>query len=168
MTEFADSDTNSPAFREELVAYLDGELDDNVARIRVEQLLAANPDVRTEVQQLERAWDMLDKLPRAEVDAGFTQTTVEMVAVRASEEIDQERHQRPRRQIRKWAWVGVSLFLAGLLGAAGANLLWPHPDDALLRDLRVLQNLDEYEQVGDVEFLRRLHDEEMFLDDPED
>ena len=36
------------------------------------------------------------------------------------------------------------------------------PDRQLLRDLPVLENLDEYRQVGSIEFLRKLRDEKLF------
>ena len=44
-----------------LVAYLDGELDE-AARVNVEKRLAEEPDLRSRLTLLERAWDLLDEL----------------------------------------------------------------------------------------------------------
>ena len=38
----------------------------------------------------------------------------------------------------------------------------------MLRDLPVLENYDEYRQVGDIEFLRLLRDEGLFAEDEEE
>ncbi|MEX0585756.1 MAG: hypothetical protein WD176_03880, partial [Pirellulales bacterium] len=51
----------------DLVAYLDGELDAETSR-ELENLLATDPNARDEMQRMEQAWDLLDELPRAEVD----------------------------------------------------------------------------------------------------
>ena len=65
---------------EELSAYLDGELDAESVR-KVERRLARDGSYQLELQRLERAWRLLDDLPRATVDESFTKSTIEMVAV---------------------------------------------------------------------------------------
>ena len=74
------------AIHEEIVAYLDGELDEDVSQ-RVEQRLAKDPNYRRRLQQMERAWDCLDALPQAEVDESFTHSTVAMVTLTAEKEL---------------------------------------------------------------------------------
>ena len=71
---------------EQLVSYLDGELEGGAVR-RVEEALAADPHVRQELWQLDRAWQLLDELPRMQVDESFTRSTVEMIAVQAEQEL---------------------------------------------------------------------------------
>jgi anti-sigma factor RsiW len=71
---------------EELTAYLDGELDAD-ARAAVEHRLAEDEAFRQRMQRMEDAWAMLDALPRTEADGSFTQSTVEMVALAAREEV---------------------------------------------------------------------------------
>ena len=61
--------------QQDLVAYLDGELDDEGAR-RVEGLLSSDADAREEMHKLEGTWDLLEELPREEVGQSFTHTTV--------------------------------------------------------------------------------------------
>lgn len=149
--------SNSP-LDEELVAYLDGELDVENAR-RIEALLASDPTVRRRLQSLERTWDLLDELDRAPLGEPFTQTTLEMVAIAAREDLAQTQAEAPRRR-RRWLF-GV---LAGvLLAAAGGfvTVALHNPDRQLLVDLPLLENLDEYRQIGSIEFLRQLRDEKF-------
>ena len=49
---------------EQLVAYLDGELDAESSR-RMDELLATDADVRRRLQEMERTWDLLDDLDAA-------------------------------------------------------------------------------------------------------
>jgi hypothetical protein len=150
-----------PPLYEELVAYLDGELAAERAS-RVEQLLAADPEVRETLRQLEQTWEMLDMLGTADVDESFAQSTLEMVAVEAEEQIRQVEADLPRT--RRWR---LTLQCTGLAATALAGFLtvawlYPDPNRQLLEDLPVLENLDEYRQVGDIEFLRLLDREGLF------
>lgn len=63
-------------FEADLVAYLDGELDPADAR-RVEARLAADPAARARADALQRAYDLLDYLPRHEPSPDFTSRTLE-------------------------------------------------------------------------------------------
>ena len=78
------SEADRTEMLERLTAYLDGELDAADAS-EVERRLSAEPTWAAELQRLQRAWDLLDRLPRAEVGANFTHTTVEMIAVEAED-----------------------------------------------------------------------------------
>ncbi len=90
---------------EELVAYLDGELESQAAQ-RLETMLATDERARQRLSQLAVSWDLLDQLPRATVDDLFTRTTVEMVAVAAEDEIAQSSAAAPAREAtpmaRRW------------------------------------------------------------------
>jgi anti-sigma factor RsiW len=57
--------------RDDLTAYLDGELDD-AATHEIEQVLAQSPVARNEVEMLTRTWEMLSLLPRAQAGEDFT------------------------------------------------------------------------------------------------
>jgi hypothetical protein len=150
-------ESGSP-FDEELVAYLDGELDAESAR-RIEALLASDTVVRRRLQSLERTWDLLDELDAAPLGEPFTQTTLEMVAVAARQEVEQSRAAAPRRRRRWLLAVGVSLLLTAAAGFAAVAMY--DPDRQLLEDLPLLENLDEYHQIGTIEFLHRLRDEKF-------
>lgn len=144
---------------EELVAYLDGELDDEAHR-RIEARLACDPAARETLRRLEATWDMLEELGRAQVSESFTQTTMEMVAVAAVEDVQQAQAEIPRRNRRRWLLGSAAILLSAAAGFFLAAWWWPDPNQQLLRDLPVLENLDAYQQVGDVDFLRKLYTED--------
>jgi anti-sigma factor RsiW len=159
--------TDGPAPAEEqLVAYLDGELDDESSR-RIEERLTTDATLREQLTRLERTWDALDELEQVEVDEKFTQSTIEMVALLAEEEHRQEEQQRPIRVRRSWLIGSAGLLLACLAGFAAAGLLWPNPNQQLIEDLPVLERLDEYQQIDDIEFLELLHEQGVFLPEGE-
>src|SRR5689334_24912554 len=63
--------------RDELTAYLDGELDEATAAV-VEQRLRDDPALRREAETLKRAWEMLDFLPQPEPSTDFASRTLSM------------------------------------------------------------------------------------------
>src|SRR5262249_5015809 len=65
--------------REDLVAYLDGELDEEASRA-LEAKLSLDLAVRVEADQLRRTWELLDYLPRAEPSPSFTHRTLDRVS----------------------------------------------------------------------------------------
>jgi hypothetical protein len=108
--------------RADLIAYLDGELNERAAR-EVETRLHRDPTARAEVEALRRTWALLDYLPRPEPSAHFTHRTLTRVeAVRTHLVLPRT---RPRWQL--WAlglgWV-AALMLAGF-GGYGATRLLP-------------------------------------------
>ena len=42
------------------------------------------------------------------------------------------------------------------------------PNEKLLRDLPVIEDMELYRQAGDVDFLRKLHDEGLFPEESSD
>jgi anti-sigma factor RsiW len=156
-----DAGARESPVEEELVAYLDGELDDSASR-RIEQLLATDPNVRCDLQRLDRTWHLLDQLDRVTPDEDFTRTTLEMVAVAAEDDVRQKRAELPRRRHRRWLIGGAGLLAAAAAGFFCVALLRPNPNQRLLEDLPVLQNLDPYRQVDNIEFLRLLDREGLF------
>jgi hypothetical protein len=162
-----DHDAPEQAMQDELSAYLDGELDAASVR-RVEERLAHDADYRDELRRLERAWQMLDRLPRASVDESFTKSTIEMVALSASQEAEAVARELPRRRRRRQLIGIVSMAGALVVGFAVGSQVWSDPNEPLVRDLAVLENLDLYYQADDIKFLRLLEDEGPFRDTDED
>jgi anti-sigma factor RsiW len=150
-------------FHEELTAYLDGELDGPAVK-RVEERLARDPAYHAELQRLERTWGLLDRLPRANVDETFTKTTIEMVAVAASEDASELARALPGRRRRRQLLGGAGLVAAGLLGFVVGHWWWPNPNDQLLRDLPVLENFELYYQADNIDFLRLLDEQGLFAE----
>lgn len=154
-------ETEVPDLDSDLVAYLDGELDPEASRA-VEELLAKDELARARLRALERSWDALDELPRAAVDESFTRSTVEMIALTAATEVDELEADRPLRQRRRWIGTVAGAAVAAAAGFAVVYLAWPDPNRQLVEDLPVLEHLDEYSQVREIDFLRKLSQENLF------
>jgi anti-sigma factor RsiW len=152
---------------EELSAYLDGELDAESVR-KVEERLARDAAYQAELQRLERAWGLLDGLPRASVDEKFTRSTIEMVALEASQEAETVLAEQPRRRRRQRLLAAAGMLAAGLAGFAIGTQLWDDPNEELLRDLRVIENFDRYYQADSIDFLKALDAQGLFAEGDEE
>ncbi len=151
--------------REELVAFLDGELTDDDAH-KVEAKLNVDARTRAEADALRKTWDLLDFLPSPEPSPNFTNRTLERLGpIRQT--------QAMRRRWLRVAVVGAvwaaSLLLALAAGFGGMTLAlkYSHPaDNDMARDLRVLDNERLYEVGDDMDFLRELDKPDVFGDEP--
>ncbi len=161
MTAPARQDHEPSSLEEDLVAYLDDELDDE-ARTRLERRLADEPTVRESLRKLTRVWDALETLPRAEVHEQFATTTVE--AVVAKESLSQANMLATRRSRRWWISRGGALAVCALVSFVAVRWFWPDPNEQLAKDLPILERLDEYRDARDIEFLRLLHQEKLFAE----
>ncbi|MGO9112251.1 MAG: anti-sigma factor family protein [Thermoguttaceae bacterium] len=162
-----DPANNEAQLREELVAYLDGELDAEQSR-RIEQRAAVEPEARRMLQEFDRTWHMLDELDSRATSEDFTCTTLEMVALAAADDAQQAKAERPQRRLRASLWVA-----GGLVGAAAAGFLIvtsliPDPNAQLLQDLPILENFDQYREIDNIDFLRALNQEKLFAEDADD
>jgi len=149
---------------EELVAYLDGELDSQATK-RLEDLLATDEPARKRLSQLANSWELLDQLPRATVDDLFTRTTVEMVALAEEDEVAKHEAGEPARRRIRWLVGGAAALCAAAIGFVAMALAFPDQNDPLLADLPVIYNLELYEPVGSMDFLRQLQKEGLFVKD---
>jgi anti-sigma factor RsiW len=164
--------------RAELVAYLDGELDEQSAK-SLEAKLSLDPAARQEAVALQKTWELLDYLPRPEPSPNFTHRTME----RLSGQLPAVSSVRARG---RWpGWVIAAGWAAALLLAAGvgfgavtflaqsdkdrspdplAQLEPAEVEQNLVRNLRLLENQRLYENVDDIDFLRTLDNPELFGD----
>ncbi len=159
--------------KEELVAYLDGELPDEAAS-RVEKSLVDDANVRRDVEQLTKTFDLLDLLPISQASARFAEKTLTAIRTQAeaptTESADNETTSvKPQTNysqraivwgIRAAAFTG--LMFAATSGFNGAFHQDSDPIDELLTELPVIQRLDEYQEIGDVEFLKSLSESGLF------
>ena len=160
------TDTYSDDVLEQLVSYLDGELDAETSR-EVERRLAEDENYRRELRHLQRAWDMLDELPSSEVSESFTQTTVEMVALSTAQDIEQTKSQFKRRGRLLWVLAGGSAVVAAGVGYMIVSSILTRPNRQLVNDLPVIENVELYRVADSVEFLRDLAKEDLFGDEVE-
>jgi hypothetical protein len=161
MSESESYSENDEAY-EQLVAYLDGELDAETSK-QVERRLAEHVEYRRELQQLQRAWDMLDELPRAEVGESFTQTTVEMVALSAARELTEVKGRSRRLDRVLWGAAGAGIVITALTSYLVFSAFFSRPNTQLKRDLPVIENIELYQIADSVEFLRQLEDTGLFV-----
>jgi len=152
---------------EELVAYLDGELE-AAEQVRVERRLADDVVYRQKLAQLQKAWDALDVLHKAEPDASFTRSTVEMVALQQDQEADQLQVAAQRRQTAWWLGGGVAIAISALAGFFIVRQQLQAPEQEFLQDWPVIERVDQYRHVESVEFLERLRQEGLFAGEGED
>jgi len=159
--------------KEELVAYLDGELPDESA-LRVEKSLVDDAAVRSDVEQLTKTFDLLDLLPASKASDGFAEKTLTAIRTQESipntkvtDKISSVEKSQPNVSRRAIAWGTRCIAFLGLMFAAttgfnGAFKQGSEPIDELLTELPVIQRLDEYQEIGDVEFLRILSESGLF------
>lgn len=150
--------------RENLVAYLDGELDDSATQ-NIEQVLAESVVARHDVDMLSRTWDLMNVLPGVKASEEFTRKTLS--SIRAAESpkaslLDHAAAKHVSRALALSIW-GVLLIGAGVLGFQATRLI-PNPTEQLLDDFNIIANLDDYIEIGDVEFLKTLKDNRTLVE----
>jgi anti-sigma factor RsiW len=152
---------------EQLVAYLDGELDTEAAR-QLEARLACDESLRNRLKQMSQSWDLLDQLPRSNVDEKFARTTVQTVTLAIAQQVQDDESTEPSR--RRWRWIGGgSIIVVGAVaGFFLVSGIYGRPNERLLRDLPVIENVELYRQAGDLDFLHKLLDENLFVEEPSD
>jgi anti-sigma factor RsiW len=165
--------TNNPSVAEpstideEIVAYLDGELDTE-AIARVERRLTEDATYRARLGQLQHAWDLLDNLRRTEGDDEFVQSTVAMVAVQAEQEAKTQKLRVVRQRSLAWLALAAVVLLSMASGYAVLHRRMTRGDRNLVRDLPVIEHVDEYLNIEDVGFLKQLERENLFAAEVDD
>src|SRR5262245_19229013 len=174
----------------ELVAYLDGEMDERAAH-DLEQRLQTDPELRQEADTLKRTWELLDFLPQPEPTPTFTSRTLDKLTVLrpsasqaspvltspplpAAESPTHTFIAPARPAWAKWAVTAVAallIFAIGYLAPLVFQRSEKRPlrpgqaDELMARDLRVLDNLALYQFGDDVTFLNKLDQPDLFGED---
>ncbi len=142
--------------REDLVAYLDGELEDGATQA-IDQVLSGNEVARHEVEALARTWELLDLLPKPNASTTFTERT--MTTLKVSEVRKNVTDQPWYATVRKGGvavvWT-IVLAAAGVLGYTATANWVPNPNEQLLDDLPLLQNLNLYLAADSLAFVSEL------------
>ncbi len=161
----------------ELVAYIDGELDEEATQA-MEARLATDPDARAEMDALKQTWGMLDYLPKASPSSNFTNRTMERLTLEKVGPAPAAKTQPMPTRRRGWvvaaSWLAVVALALGV-GYLGVSHFAPvpaqpdtslDPDLPLVRHLRIVEKWRWYENADDLEFVKKLAHPEMFGDDP--
>lgn len=159
-----DDRTDPDGATEELVAYLDGELDPRAADAMATRL-GLDPKLRAEADALQRAWDILDVLPRPQPSAAFMSRTVSQALPlpTVSTTVPVPTATGSVGGLF-WGISAVVVLVAGLGGYAGRALLVPKGQEyeQISHDAALLHNLRLYRTVDDLEFARQLDDPALF------
>ena len=164
---------------EELVAYLDGELDPQAADAMASRL-SLDPELR-KADAYQRTWDILDVLPRPEPSSSFTTRTLSQAIphlsiqqiVPQSAATVQTMTAFPRARFGMGFWVAslLTILVAGVGGYFAHRLYAPAPKavaaDPSLEDVPLMKNLRLYRNVDDMDYLKRLDSPDMFGDEGE-
>lgn len=166
MAPGSDRQRLTPAERADLVAYLDGELPEAESRA-IATKLTQSLSARREIEVLQKTWEMLEHLPRPRASEAFTQRTLteaDRLSV-AGDKIADAASRALRRALVMGLCVLASLACFGV-GLVLTRWAWPDPTSRLTRDLSIAEHLDEYREVGTLEFLERLDSSPEFANDP--
>ena len=139
----------------ELVAYLDGELDEASCE-RLEAQLLEDEALQKKLNELSKVWDMLDSLPNVPAAEDFTKSTMEMAVVSTKRQITGTSGKR-LLSLRI-----LLLCAAVLLGFFASRWMQQDNDRVLVEDFEVIKNLDLYRVGGSVEFLEELDVQGLF------
>lgn len=149
--------------REELVAFLDGELPEEEAH-KFEAKLNRDAGTRAEADALRKAWDFLDYLPKPEPSTNFTNRTLERLgAIRQTRTVPRRRRLSILAAVLAWA-AALLLAVGAGYGAMSLFLKRNAGDKDLVRDLRVLENKRLYDVGEDMDFLHELDQPDLFGD----
>jgi anti-sigma factor RsiW len=146
----------TPVERANLVAYIDGELNEAESRA-IATKLTLSPTARREVEALERTWELLDHLPRPKASDELIDRTLTEVRLDAERgaRVESIVKSSAARLVRVATWVAVSA-LVFFGGYAATQWVWPNPTARLARELPIAEHLDEYRDVGSFQFLQEL------------
>ena len=146
----------TPAERSNLVAYLDGELNQAEAQV-ISTKLTKSATARREIEALERTWELLEYLPRPRASEDFTGRTVTEIQQLADRGgVIDANLKAVGLKVLHLGLVAVASAAVLLLGFAITHWIWPNPTLRLARDLTIAEHLDEYQEVGSIEFLETL------------
>lgn len=148
--------------RDDLVAYLDGELPDPKSQ-QIDLVLARSEVARHEVEALARTWEMLDVLPTLKAPPEFTERT--MTSLKVSEVPFDLTAQPWFATLKRSATVALWIGAIGASGWAGFQITnhWvDNPSQRMLQDLPTLEKLDLYQEVESLDFLDKLQKSRLF------
>lgn len=142
---------------EQLVAYLDGELEP-LERDALEARLGRDETLRVRLRQLQRGWDLLDVLPGIYPSPDLLESTIRMAATdgSAASASPSSAPRRPPSNRSGAIWLGLVTIAALGVGAIGARVWDRLRFHQQLRQLPVAMRVEGYLQGADLEWMRQL------------
>lgn len=149
--------------RDNLVAYLDGELNEGATN-EIEQLLANSAEARAEVERLSTTWNFLDDLAQPKASPGFSEKTLATVKIAEVQAGNGSRWSvRARRGAVTIVWIAALVLSAGI-GFMATHHWIPNPATTLSDELPLIESLHIYSEVETVDFLTQLKNSKLFDD----
>ena len=150
--------------RTEIVAYLDGELDE-AASARVRKLLAQNVEARRAAEELTIAWEALDALDYVTASDTFTERTLTSIKALAETDTGGATQAFDLKRGTVLGGLLLGLLSCAIIGFCLANWSVPEKSQNLVRDLELMRSLPKYQRLGSPELLKELEQRELFNDD---
>ena len=151
--------------RENLVAYLDGELDE-VATEEIERTLAHSAEARYEVDMLTRTWELLDTLPKSKASDEFSERTLSSIKVEDLKPSGAGWFRPANWGLRMYPILGgLVLIVAATAGFSVSRYGIPDESEQLVEELPLIENYNVYSDITDVEFLQELQKSGLFDED---
>lgn len=149
--------------RSNFVAYLDGELSEQETQ-QIERLLSQNEVARHDMESLATVWEVLDTLPRTKAPEDFAQKTIATLKMDEqqtplSEQAWFQKAQEVGSRVLGWCLV----IACGFVGFALMRSFPPSTTEALIENYPVLEQFDSYQEIGSVEFLKKLQSSPEWL-----
>ncbi len=139
--------------RENLIAYIDGELEQETMR-DIEKTLADNPVATHEVDVLKKTWSMLDYLERPEASEKLIEQTLTSIQVyRTGEKFALPAWWNQAKQGMISVTSVAGILLAAYLGYVASAELIPSPANEIAKDLQVIEKYDELQEIGSLAYL---------------
>lgn len=171
-----DDEGAESAATEELVAYLDGELDPKATEAFATRM-GLDPRLRAEADALQRAWDILDVLPRPQPSSNFASRTLSQAipipAPSGTQVVPYPGQAFPSAALPAqragagfWMTSAAIILVASVGGYFGHRAFAPAPKSATpdppLADVTLMMNLRLYRNVDDMDYLKKLDTPELF------
>ena len=153
----------TPEQREELIAYLDGELEPS-RQETIEASLSQNQVARHDLNQLSKTYDLLTFLPRVTPNPELAERTLSRIEVRESQVWTSPSLSVNR--LRRYLMGTVWFILLSATAVGAFQIAQQFREDRmklLLEDLPVIENVDRFSAIeADIELLKKLRDEKIF------
>jgi hypothetical protein len=111
---------------------------------------------------------MLDNLRRSEADDDFVNSTVAMVAVQAEEAARTQALRAVRRKNFTWLALAAALVLSMATAFVGFQQRLSRENRQLVRDLPLIERVDDYGNVDSFDFVKQLQQENLFSAEVDD
>lgn len=161
--------------RENLTAYLDGEVDEETAR-SIEARINTEPELRLAADAMKQAWDMLDYLPKTEASSNFTNKTLERLEIhKPVSTMSMPRAMAWQKPLVYVLWA-LGLLIAFVVGFSVARVQGPtlpnssqyspnQVEETLQNRQHLLENKQLYDPIDNLDFLKGLEHPELFGED---